>query len=174
MNFGPTLKKALKCQDLPTDFATWSAIARDRPRWRLLAHSAPTPALRCSTLRRLALRLPTLRRQALLRSTSLLPTQPPSTQLREPFPCLLVRSPDLVRALRPSAIRRNARRRPRRPASCPRQPRQRSTSAAPSCARHRAWQLKKKTTKTLPTISGCFVLGCQSVAARIYFDGQYF
>jgi|AntAceMinimDraft_5_1070358.scaffolds.fasta_scaffold26784_1 hypothetical protein len=38
--------------------------------------------------------------------------QRPSPQLREPFPCL--RSPDLVRAPRPSAILRNARRRPRR------------------------------------------------------------
>ena len=43
MNFGRTLKKALKRNDLPTDFATWSAIARDRPRWRLLTHSTPSP-----------------------------------------------------------------------------------------------------------------------------------
>jgi hypothetical protein len=32
MNFGRTLKKALKRNDLPTDFATWSAIACDRLR----------------------------------------------------------------------------------------------------------------------------------------------
>jgi hypothetical protein len=35
---------SLKGNDLPTDFATWSAIARDRPRWRLLTHSTPTPS----------------------------------------------------------------------------------------------------------------------------------
>ena len=40
----PTAKKALKRKNLPIDFATWSAIARDRPQWRLLAHSAPTPS----------------------------------------------------------------------------------------------------------------------------------
>ena len=74
----------------------------------------------------------------------------------------------------PSAISRNARRRPRRPVRCPRQPRQRSTSAAPSCARHRGRQLKKKILNTFPTISGCFVLGCQCFVARIYCDGQYF
>jgi len=44
MNFGRTPKKALKRNDLPTDFATWSAIVRDRPRWRLLTHSTPTPS----------------------------------------------------------------------------------------------------------------------------------
>jgi capsular polysaccharide biosynthesis protein len=43
MNFGRTLKKALKRNDLPTDFVTWNAIVRDRPRWRLLAHSTPSP-----------------------------------------------------------------------------------------------------------------------------------
>jgi hypothetical protein len=43
MNFGRTLKKALKRNDLPTDFATWSAIACDRPRWRLLTHFTPSP-----------------------------------------------------------------------------------------------------------------------------------
>jgi hypothetical protein len=31
MNFGRTLKKTLKHNDLSTDFATWSAIARGRP-----------------------------------------------------------------------------------------------------------------------------------------------
>jgi hypothetical protein len=44
MNFGRTLKKALKRNDLPTDFVKWGAIARDRPRWRLLTHSTPTPS----------------------------------------------------------------------------------------------------------------------------------
>jgi hypothetical protein len=44
MNFGRTLKKALKRNDLPTDFETWSAIAHDRPRRRLLTHSTPTPS----------------------------------------------------------------------------------------------------------------------------------
>jgi hypothetical protein len=43
-----------------------------------------------------------------------------SPRQREPFPCL--RSPELARASRPSAIRRNARRRPRRPLRYPRQP----------------------------------------------------
>jgi hypothetical protein len=69
---------------------------------------------------------------------------------------------------------RGARRQPRRPVRCPRQPRQRSTSAAPSCARNRARQLKKKILNTFPTICGCFVLGCQCFVARIYCDGQYF
>ena len=59
-----------------------------------------------------------------------------------------------------------------RPVRCPRQPRQRSTSAAPSCARHRARQLKKKILNTFPTNSGCFVLGCQCFVARIYCDEQ--
>jgi hypothetical protein len=44
MNFGRTLKKTLKRNDLPTDFATWSTTARDRPRWPLLTHSTPTPS----------------------------------------------------------------------------------------------------------------------------------
>jgi hypothetical protein len=48
MNFGRTLKKALKRNDLPTDFATWSAIARDRQRWAaadpLYAHAQPSDA----------------------------------------------------------------------------------------------------------------------------------
>ena len=44
MNFGRTLKKALKRNHLPTDFAAWSAPARDRPRWRLLIHSTPPPS----------------------------------------------------------------------------------------------------------------------------------
>jgi hypothetical protein len=44
MNFGRTPKKVLKRSGFPTDFATWSAIARDRPRWWLLAHSTPTPS----------------------------------------------------------------------------------------------------------------------------------
>ena len=44
MNFGRTLKKALKRNHLPTDFAAWSALARDRSRWRLLTHSTPPPS----------------------------------------------------------------------------------------------------------------------------------
>ena len=44
MNFGRTLKKALKRNHLPIDFAAWSALARDRPRWRLLTHSTPPPS----------------------------------------------------------------------------------------------------------------------------------
>jgi hypothetical protein len=99
-------------------------------------------------------------------------SQRPSSRLREPYPCLL--NPNLVRAPRPSAIRRNARRQPRRPLRCPRQPCQRSTSAAQSCAGHRARELKKVILNTFPTISGCFVLGCQCFVARIYCDGQYF
>jgi hypothetical protein len=47
-NFGRTLKKALKRNDLPTDFETWSAIARDRPRcaaaYPLYAHAQPSDA----------------------------------------------------------------------------------------------------------------------------------
>ena len=43
MNFSRTLKKTLKRNHLPTDFAAWSALARDRPRWRLLTHSTPPP-----------------------------------------------------------------------------------------------------------------------------------
>jgi hypothetical protein len=41
-NFGRTLKKALKRNDLSTDFVTWSAFARDTPQWRLLIHFTPT------------------------------------------------------------------------------------------------------------------------------------
>jgi hypothetical protein len=82
-------------------------------------------------------------------------------------PCL--RSPDFVRAPRPSAKRRT-----RRPVRCPRQPRQRPTTAAPSCARHFARQLKKEILNTFPTISSCFVLGCRCIVPRIYCDGQYF
>jgi hypothetical protein len=59
MNFGRTLKKGLKRNDLPTDFVTRSTIARDRPRWRLLTHSTPTPSLRRSALRRPTSLLPT-------------------------------------------------------------------------------------------------------------------
>jgi hypothetical protein len=51
--------------------------------------------------------------------------------LREHFPSL--HNPGLARAPRPCAIRRNARRRLRCLVRFPRQPRQRSTSAAPSC-----------------------------------------
>jgi hypothetical protein len=87
--FWSNFKKALKHNDLPTDFVTWSAFARDRPRWRLLTHSTPIPAFRRPT------------RQP----------QRPSPWLREPCPCLS--SPDSVRSPRPSAIRRNARRQPR-------------------------------------------------------------
>ena len=98
--------------------------------------------------------------------------QRPSPRLREPCPCL--RSPDLARAPRLSAIRRNARRRPRRPLRYPRQLHQHSTSGAPSYARHRARQLKKWIQNNFPFISGCFVLGCRCFVARIYYDGQYF
>ena len=48
-----------------------------------------------------------------------------------------------------------------------RQPRQRPTSAAPSCVMHRARQLKKKILNTLRIIC-CFVLGCMNSVARIY------
>jgi len=48
MNFGRTLKKALKRNDLHTDFETWGAIARDRPRcaaaYLLYAHAQPSDA----------------------------------------------------------------------------------------------------------------------------------
>jgi hypothetical protein len=52
MSFGRTLKKALKHNNLPTDFVTWSAIAGDRPRW--------WPSLRRPAPRRPALRHPAL------------------------------------------------------------------------------------------------------------------
>jgi hypothetical protein len=65
-------------------------------------------------------------------------------------------------------------RRPRRPLRYPRQLRQRTTSAAHSCERHRARQLKKKIMNTFPTISVCFVLGCLCFVARIYCDRQHF
>jgi hypothetical protein len=44
MNSGCKLKKALKRNDLPTDFATWNAIARDKSRWWLFAPSTSTPS----------------------------------------------------------------------------------------------------------------------------------
>jgi hypothetical protein len=61
-------KKGLKRSGLPTDFATWSAIARDRPRLRLLAHSTPTPSPP-------ALNLPT---PSLPTPSSPTPNQPPA------------------------------------------------------------------------------------------------
>ena len=67
MNFGRTLKKALKRNYLPADFVLWSTIARERPRWRLLTHSTPTPipppCLRSHDLAR-APRLSAIRRNA--------------------------------------------------------------------------------------------------------------
>jgi hypothetical protein len=173
MSFGRTLKKAPKRNGLPTDFTTWSAIARDRPRWRLLTHSTPTPSPPTPSP-------PT--------PSPLTPSPPtPSPQMPNQAPANpnapLPGYGNLAPACgvptwhappRSSAIRRNARRRPRRPLRCPRQPRQRSNSAAPSYARHRARQLKKTILNTFPTISGCFVLGCHYFVARIYCDGQYF
>jgi len=45
MNFGCTLKKALKRNKIrPHVFVAWSAIARDEPRRQLMAHSTPTPS----------------------------------------------------------------------------------------------------------------------------------
>jgi hypothetical protein len=44
MNFGRPLKRTLKRNDLPTDFETWSAIARERPRQWPLTHFTPTPS----------------------------------------------------------------------------------------------------------------------------------
>jgi hypothetical protein len=41
MTWGRTLKKALICHDLPTEFVVWRAIARDRPLWRQLTHPEP-------------------------------------------------------------------------------------------------------------------------------------
>jgi hypothetical protein len=38
-NFGHALKKALTWANIPTDFASWSQLAQDRPTWRLLIHS---------------------------------------------------------------------------------------------------------------------------------------
>ena len=34
MTWGRTLKKALLCKDLPTEFAEWSKLAADRAKWR--------------------------------------------------------------------------------------------------------------------------------------------
>jgi hypothetical protein len=51
MAFGRTVKKALKHKALPTEFAIWSALARDMPRLRqltcecLVAESLP-PSMR--------------------------------------------------------------------------------------------------------------------------------
>jgi hypothetical protein len=159
-NFGRTLKIALKRNGLFADFATWSTIARGRSRWRLLTHYTPTPSP------------PTPTPPIISPPTPNQPPTNPSTLL--PGYENLAPAYDLVRAPHPTATRRNARRRPRFLVRCARQPRQCSTSAAPSCARHRARQLKKKILNTFPIISGCFVLGCRCFVARIYYDGQYF
>jgi hypothetical protein len=95
-----------------------------------------------------------------------------SARPREPCPPAL-RAPALARDPRPRAIRRNA----RRPVRCPRQPRQRpttsSTSAAPSCASHRARQLKKKDSENFSNYLWSFRTR-MPFAARIYCDEQYF
>jgi hypothetical protein len=109
-NFGRTVKKALKRNDLPIVFATWSAIDRKRPRWRMQAHFTLMPSP--SKLRP--------RRPALRRPTSLPPTQTPLS----PATCTgilpLPTHPDLVQAPRPREIRRNTSLQPRRPLRCPR------------------------------------------------------
>jgi len=40
MNWGRTLKKALRSKDLPTDFVAWRLIANDRARWRQICGGA--------------------------------------------------------------------------------------------------------------------------------------
>jgi hypothetical protein len=135
MHFGRTLMKQLKRND-PSHgtIATWSANARDMPRWQLLAHSTPTPSP-------LTPSPPTPSPPTFNQPPASPNAPPPDNGNLAP----IYEAPCLVRAPRPSAIRRNARRLPRRPVRFPRQPGQRSTSAAPSFARHRARQLKKET-----------------------------
>ena len=43
MTWGRSLKKALKSNDLPTDFGAWTAIAKDRVQWRAAVHAKDTP-----------------------------------------------------------------------------------------------------------------------------------
>jgi hypothetical protein len=164
MNFGRTLNKALKCSSLHAELATWSAITRDRPRWRLLTHPAQ-PAPSPPTPKSPTPSPPTPSPPA--------PTQPPANP-NAPLPGYGNLAAAYVVPTWYAPQRRNAHRRPRRPLRFSRQPRQRSTSAAPSYARYRTRQLKKKILKTFTAISGCFVLGCQCFVARIYCDGHYF
>jgi hypothetical protein len=42
MTWGRSLKKALKSNDLPTDFGSWTAIAKDRMKWRAAVHAKDT------------------------------------------------------------------------------------------------------------------------------------
>jgi hypothetical protein len=144
MNFGRTLKKALKRNDLPTDFATWNAIVRDRPRWRLLAHYTPSP---------LTPSPPT--------PSPPKPNQPPANP-NAPLPGYGNLAPTYVVPTwyAPLAQAQYAE--------------TRATDRAARYAAHRARQLKKKILNTFPATSGCFVLGCQCFVARIYCDGQYF
>jgi hypothetical protein len=107
---------------------------------------------------------------ALRRPNSLMPTPTPISPVTGTLPLLTLSR----LGTRPSLKLKNARRRPRGLVRCPRQPRQRPTSAAPSCARHQARQLKKRTMKTFPTACDCFVHGSRSFVARVYCDEQYF
>ena len=43
MTWGRSLKKALKSNDLPTEFGAWTAIAKDRVQWRAAIHAKDTP-----------------------------------------------------------------------------------------------------------------------------------
>jgi hypothetical protein len=43
MTWGRSLKKALKSNDLPTEFGEWTAIAKDRVQWRAAVHAKDTP-----------------------------------------------------------------------------------------------------------------------------------
>ena len=42
MTWGRTLKKALLCKDLPTEFAEWSKLAADRAKWRQICGGTST------------------------------------------------------------------------------------------------------------------------------------
>jgi hypothetical protein len=43
MTWEISLKKALKSNDLPTEFGVWAAIAKDRIQWRAAVHAKDTP-----------------------------------------------------------------------------------------------------------------------------------
>jgi hypothetical protein len=101
MNFDRTLKKSAETQRPPHRLRN---VERHRPRQATVAAAGPLYAQPSDAK-------PSDAQHSDAQPASCQP-QRPSPRLLEPCPCL--RSPDLVRAPRPSAIRRNARRRPRR------------------------------------------------------------
>jgi hypothetical protein len=156
MNFGGTLKKALKRNDLPTDFVTWIAIARDMPRWRLLTNFTPAPSP------------PTLNPP-----TSGPPTPSPPTPNQPPAnpnallpgygnlaPAYVVPTWYAPLAQAQYAETRAADRAPHLSSTISRKE---SRSAA-----------EEVDSELCSTISRCFVLGRRCFVARNYFEGQYF